>query len=154
MQSKINTEKNVGGSSRAEKKHTRRSAEVRRRIVEETFVPGASVAEVGRRHGINANQVFTWRKQYLAGKLGNGTAVAAGSDFIPVEVVAETASANPSPSSGAAEPIKNGTKASTAACNFPWEVEVELPGGIKARFLSDTDAGALRRVLSVAREFA
>jgi transposase len=33
------------------------------RIVEETFVPGASVAVVARRNNVNANQVFDWRKK-------------------------------------------------------------------------------------------
>jgi transposase len=50
-------------------KRKKRSALERRRIVEETLVPGASVARVARSHGINANQVFAWRKLHLAGKL-------------------------------------------------------------------------------------
>jgi transposase len=45
----------------------RRSIAEKRRIVEETLAPGASVA---RAHGINANQVFGWRRLYLAGRLG------------------------------------------------------------------------------------
>ena len=48
----------------------RRSIAEKRRIVEETLVEGASVARVARGHGINANQVFGWRRQYLAGRLG------------------------------------------------------------------------------------
>jgi hypothetical protein len=32
--------------------------------VEETLVPGASVSRVARRHDVNANQVFHWRKLY------------------------------------------------------------------------------------------
>jgi transposase len=51
-----------------------RSAEERRRIVEETLVPGTSVAIVARAHGVNANQVFGWRKLYQAGRLGNANA--------------------------------------------------------------------------------
>jgi transposase len=47
----------------------KRSAAERLKIVEETLVPGASVARVARSHGINANQVFAWRKLHLAGKL-------------------------------------------------------------------------------------
>jgi transposase len=30
------------------------------------------VARVARAHGINANQVFGWRRLYLAGRLGEG----------------------------------------------------------------------------------
>jgi transposase-like protein len=36
-------------------KRRRRSIEERRRVVEETLVPGASVARVARAHGVNAN---------------------------------------------------------------------------------------------------
>ena len=31
--------------------------------------PGASVARVARDHGVNANQVFTWRRQHAPGQL-------------------------------------------------------------------------------------
>lgn len=53
-----------------EPQRRRRSVEEKRRIVEETLAEGASVARVARAHGINANQVFGWRKLYLAGRLG------------------------------------------------------------------------------------
>jgi transposase len=36
----------------------------------ETLAPGWSVARVARAHGVNANQVFLWRRQYQAGQLG------------------------------------------------------------------------------------
>jgi transposase len=39
------------------------------RIVEQTLKPGASVARVALAHGVNANQVFSWRRQYLQGLL-------------------------------------------------------------------------------------
>jgi len=48
----------------------RRSIAEKRRIVEETLIQGASVARLARAHGINANQVFGWRRLYLAGRLG------------------------------------------------------------------------------------
>ena len=46
-----------------------RTVEERRQIVEETMVPGASVAGVARRHEVNANQVFVWRRLYQQGLL-------------------------------------------------------------------------------------
>src|SRR6202041_1522653 len=49
----------------------RRSIEEKRRIVEETLEAGGSVARVARRHAVNANQVFYWRKKYREGRLGN-----------------------------------------------------------------------------------
>ncbi len=36
----------------------------KRRIVEESLADGASLAEVARRHDLNANQLFTWRRQF------------------------------------------------------------------------------------------
>jgi hypothetical protein len=33
-------------------------------VVEETLQPGGSVAVIARQHGVNANQVFYWRKLY------------------------------------------------------------------------------------------
>jgi transposase len=50
-------------------KRSYRSIEERRRIVEETLAPGVSVATVARAHGVNANQVFGWRKLYQTGLL-------------------------------------------------------------------------------------
>jgi transposase len=61
----------------------RRSIAEKRRIVEETLVDGASVARVARAHGINANQVFGWRRLYLAGRLGDGKP---GMKLLPVRV--------------------------------------------------------------------
>jgi len=61
----------------------RRSIAEKRRIVEETLAPGASVARVARAHGINANQVFGWRRLYLAGRLG---APKPGMKLLPVRV--------------------------------------------------------------------
>jgi transposase len=48
-----------------------RSKQERRQIVEETLRPGASVAVIARRHGVNANQVFQWRKLYRQGRLAD-----------------------------------------------------------------------------------
>src|ERR1700675_398638 len=44
------------------------------RIVEQTLKPGASVAGVALAHGVNANQVFTWRRQYRQGLLSQRNA--------------------------------------------------------------------------------
>jgi transposase len=46
-----------------------RSVAEKRRIVELTFAPGASVALVARAHGVNANQVFKWRRALERGEL-------------------------------------------------------------------------------------
>ena len=39
----------------------------KRRLVEETLAPGATVHGVARRHGVNTSQLFTWRKQLRIG---------------------------------------------------------------------------------------
>ena len=59
----------------------RRSVKERREIVEETLVAGASVARVARRHDVNANQVFYWRKLYRDGRLGGSPG-----QLLPVKV--------------------------------------------------------------------
>ncbi len=38
--------------------------EFKARIVAESYAPGASIAGVARRHGVNANLLFTWRKRF------------------------------------------------------------------------------------------
>lgn len=48
-----------------------RTVAERRSIVEETLAPGASVSRVARAHGVNANQVFGWRKMYQDGLLSD-----------------------------------------------------------------------------------
>ena len=60
---------NLDGTVKREARR-RRSIEEKRRIVEETLETGASVARVARRHAVNANQVFYWRKKYREGRLG------------------------------------------------------------------------------------
>jgi len=61
----------------------RRTKAERRAIVEETLVPGTSVSRVARRHDVNANQVFHWRKLYQEGRLGTT------GNFLPVRVAIE-----------------------------------------------------------------
>ena len=60
-----------------------RSKQDRRQIVEETLQPGASVAVIARRHEVNANQVFYWRKLYREGRLDGEPAVA---QLVPVRI--------------------------------------------------------------------
>jgi len=66
-------------------KKRRRTVRERREIVEETLLPGASVSRVARRHDVNANQVFYWRKLYREGQLGSRT----DTQLVPVKVADE-----------------------------------------------------------------
>jgi transposase len=44
--------------------------EFKRALVALSLEPGASVARIAREHGVNANQVFSWRRLYQRGRLG------------------------------------------------------------------------------------
>jgi transposase len=63
----------------------RRSVQEKAAIVQETLEPGATVSAVARRHGVNPNQVFAWRKQYEEGSLA---AVKAGEAVVPASQLA------------------------------------------------------------------
>ena len=56
------------------------SAAEKMRMVEEGQEPGASVSLVARRHGVNPNQLFTWRRLAAHGAF---TAAAAGEEVVP-----------------------------------------------------------------------
>ena len=45
-----------------------RSAEEKKRIVEETMAKGASVARVAQAHGVHISQIYDWRKEYRTRK--------------------------------------------------------------------------------------
>jgi transposase len=68
----------------------------KRRIVELTLRPGASLVAVAREHDVNPNNLYRWKRAYRAGKLdapANPTArvhgPAASATFVPVSVVPE-----------------------------------------------------------------
>lgn len=56
----------------------------KRRIVER-ILEGLSVAQVAREEGVNTNQLHRWRREYQAGLLSSGDAVAC--HLLPVQVV-------------------------------------------------------------------
>jgi transposase len=45
-----------------------RSAEEKKRIVEETMAKGASVARVAQAHGVHISQIYDWRKEFRTRK--------------------------------------------------------------------------------------
>ena len=55
-------------------------------MVHESFEPGQTVSLVARRHGINPNQLFHWRKLHQDGSL---SAVSAGEAVVPASELAE-----------------------------------------------------------------
>ncbi len=68
----------------------RHSVVEKRRIVEATLAPDASVARVAREHGVNANLVFGWRRLYQRGLLGGSRPAEA---LVPVHVADSAGSA-------------------------------------------------------------
>jgi transposase len=78
----MDTSEQVAIETAKQVKRWRRSVEEKRRIVEETLAAGASVARVARRHAVNANQVFYWRKKYREGRLGK----VSSSNLLPVTI--------------------------------------------------------------------
>jgi transposase len=59
------------------------SEALKRQMVAETQVPGASVSVVARRHDVNSNQLFRWRRQVLP------KAVVESGAMVPVAVAAD-----------------------------------------------------------------
>ncbi|MBK8208667.1 MAG: transposase [Rhodospirillales bacterium] len=118
--------------------------EMKLRVVKETLAPGASVSVVARRHNINSNVVFRWRKEYREGHLGENTAAA----FIPIRVVKDApVPALPAPAVSAV-PETTGP----ASRAKPGAIELGLPGGFTLRVDEDIDEAALRRVLRAVRD--
>jgi transposase len=114
--------------------------DLKRRIVAETLEPGASVSVVARRHDVNANQVFTWRRRYRDEPSGSGGEATA---MVPVRIApARTPSRS---DRSVAAPVPSPASAPVR----PGVVEIELPGGVKVRVKGSVDGFALREVLSL-----
>lgn len=78
---------------------------LRRRIVAETLEPGASVSIVARRHDVNANQVFKWRREMAPEQPAAEQSVT----MLPVAIV-------PEPSEPRPRVRRSGTIEITLAC--------------------------------------
>jgi transposase len=63
----------------------RRTPQEKIAIIQQTMEPGMTVSHAARLHGINANQIFKWRRQYEGGSL---TAVALGEEVVPASELA------------------------------------------------------------------
>ncbi len=101
------------------------SEEEKRRIVAETLEPDASVSVVARRHDLNANMLFTWRRAFGA----------AGSSASAVMLVPATITSESTPTLPQIPPAPAG------------RMEVVLAGGERVLVGADVDAAALARVV-------
>ncbi|KAF2988703.1 transposase (plasmid) [Methylocystis sp. MJC1] len=104
------------------------SLEEKRRIVEESLEDGASIAEVARRHDLNTNQLFTWRRQF-------GVDLAAPQDLAPILPVT----------------ITPDTVGEHSAPGPTGQMEIVLAEGDRILVWSDVEAAALSRVVKALR---
>jgi transposase len=119
----------VAANGRAKRVH--RPAEEKRRIVEATLVPGASIARVARQNGVNANQVFQWRYEHR-----KGVGWAAGesrTELLPVTVTSE-------PHNVMAPEV-------SPVLTPPGSIHIELPGRALVSVESGVDPTLVRAVL-------
>jgi transposase len=96
----------------------------KRRIVDESLEDGTSIAEVARRHGLNANLLFTWRR-----KMG----VEPSEQRVPVPILPVTITP---------EPVSEGHCPNAAG-----KMEIILSEGDRIIVGADVETVALSRVL-------
>ena len=110
-----------------------RSVGEKRQIVQSTLEPGASVAEVARVHGVNANQVFKWRREFERGELEDTCAA-----LIPVTV------ADGSGSVGEREQARQPSRGGAIHIKFAGRVMISVESG--------ADASLVRSILESLRK--
>jgi transposase len=108
-------------------------------ILAETRRRGASVAEVARAHGINANLLFGWRRLERRGALRAASAESV--PLLPVRI--ETPTVVPG--------RRRGTTASVSGPAEAGVIEIELGGGVRVRVHGAVDIAVLSPVLEALR---
>jgi transposase len=156
-----------GADVRERPKRSRRSwpDDEKRRMVSEALSPGASIADVARQHGVNANLLFNWVRS--ARRLSSGVVSSppgpapdlpppvSSCDFIPLGVFAHALDGGQMLLGKAepAEPTKPPSVQETAgvveAVARQGLIEIELATGTKLRVDSSVNERALQRVMSV-----
>ena len=118
----------------------------RRWLVEQARQPGASVAGLGLRHGINANQLRRW--MLVDHKLDQGSA--GGAALLAVTVEDRQAlpliAASESASASLSTPVPSSAPAAMPSPRRAGHVELEVFGA-RLRLHGDVDAQQLRVVL-------
>jgi transposase len=124
--------------------------------MEEALVPGASVAEVARRHDMNTNLLFKWLR---SSGLGRGQArkapqVEPGVEFVPLGTfmsVLPEAPASPLVEEPSSRPERRAQSAAPKLEERAGVIEIDLPEGARVRVDAFVNQGALRRVLQALR---
>ena len=132
----VMVDEQAAGSSRPVRRW--RTLSEKRRIAELTLEPGASVALVARAHGVNANQVFKWRRALKRGELSETARTS--TPLLPI-VVAAPSEAVSSADEGHAE---EGSAAGGS-------IHIEFPGRALISVESGADASLLRSILESLR---
>ena len=112
----------------------RRSVAEKLSIVQLTMEPRASVAEIARAHGVNANQVFKWRRLFATGQLSE--AGARSTALLPVTITTDLE-----------EPDTTADVQTSSA----GVIHLELPGRAMLTIESGADPRLLRCVLESLR---
>ena len=96
----------------------------KRRIVEESLEDGASIAEVARRHDLNANLLFTWRR-----KLGvERSEQNAPMGIVPVTIASELAAEGHCPDAAGCLPtLSRGRPPVPRRLPGPWSAQRPAP---------------------------
>jgi transposase len=119
---------------------------VKRQMVAETFEPEASVSIVARRHDVNANQLFKWRRQFAASSCGTPKEPVR---LLSVEIAAPPAPMSaPSVSDGAPGASKPPAAATTAPPTasvraLSGSIEITLSHGVRVRIKGAVDPTAV-----------
>ena len=123
---------------------------MKRELVAATFEPGASVSIVARRHDVNANQLFKWRRQF---RDGAETAAVESVQMLPVEIAPPTLVA-PSRSTPTRDPGRRRSEASSRAgepsASAPGAVEIKLPGGARVTITGKVDPATVAAAIRAA----
>jgi transposase len=105
-----------GGVGLERRPRRRHALSEKRRIVELTFQPGASVSQVAQVNGVNANQVFKWRRAFERGELAElssrSTALLPVTVSASCEAMTQEASAQPQPATSGSIHIEFSGRAS------------------------------------------
>jgi len=115
----------------------RRLVSEKLQIVQLTMEPGASVAEIARSHGVNANQVFKWRRLFKSGLLSD--AGARSTALLPVTITADAET-------------RRESAAVAALTSSGGAIHVELPGRAMISVENGADPALLRCVLESLRK--
>ena len=82
-----------------------------------SLAPGASIAGVARSHGINANLLWNWRRKFRqTGSMLTLESAKAVVDFVPIELVAETAAPGSLAGGRMEVSLTNGVRITVDAC--------------------------------------